>query len=84
MEDAQKYLVENAVMPYKFYGKGKCNPPKEFGPVEPDTLIQRFVSPESAMIIVSGGPGKQSQVWPPFPQVWKPVSKLIKELPSVN
>ncbi|MBO4318577.1 MAG: thiol-disulfide oxidoreductase [Mailhella sp.] len=84
IEDAQKFLVDNAVMPYKYYGKGKCNPPASFGKVTPDTLIPRFVSPESAMIIVSGGPGKQSQVWPPFPQVWKPVSKIIKDLPEAK
>ncbi|MDO5537751.1 MAG: hypothetical protein Q4F72_09525 [Desulfovibrionaceae bacterium] len=77
--DAQEYLVANAVMPYKYYGNGKCNPPKEFGVVEPDTLIPRFVSPESMMMIVSGGPGKQSQIWPPFAQVWKPVSVKIAD-----
>ena len=30
-------------------------------------------------MIVSGGPGKQSQIWVPFPQVFKPVSKKIAE-----
>ncbi len=76
---AQEYLVNAAVMPYKYYGNGKCNPPDSYGPIGPDTLLPRFVSPESAMIIVSGGPGKQSQVWPPFAQVWKPVSVKIAE-----
>ncbi len=77
--DAQKYLVNAAVMPFKYYSKGKCNPPESYGPVEPDTLLPRFLSPESAKIIVSGGPGKQSQVWPPFATVWKPVSVKITE-----
>jgi len=79
-KDAIKaYLVKNIVLPYKFYTKGICQPPKEFGPYDANTLIPRFTQPDSIKIVVSGGAGKQSQFWVPFPQVWKPVSVKIAE-----
>jgi len=79
-KDAVKdYLVKNAAQPYKFYTKATCVPPEAFGPYGPDTLIPRFTQPESIKIVVTGGPGKQSQIWVPFPQVWKPVSAKIAE-----
>ena len=73
------YLVKNTVVPYKFYTKATCVPPEAFGPYDANTLIPRFTQRESIKMIVSGGPGKQSQFWVPFPQVLKPVSAKIAE-----
>lgn len=73
------YLVKNTVLPYKFYTKATCVPPEAFGPFDANTLIPRFTQRESIKMIVSGGPGKQSQFWVPFPQVLKPVSAKIAE-----
>ena len=73
------YLVKNTVLPYKFYTKATCVPPEAFGPYDANTLIPRFTQRESIKMIVSGGPGKQSQFWVPFPQVLKPVSAKITE-----
>ena len=52
---------------------------RAFGPYDANTLIPRFTQRESIKMIVSGGPGKQSQFWVPFPQVLKPVSAKIAE-----
>jgi hypothetical protein len=57
-------------------GRG-CEPPAEFGSVTPETFIPRFATTRSFKIVVTGGPGKQSQTWSPFPQVVKPVSVKI-------
>ena len=73
------YLVRNIGLPYRYYAKGKCQPPREFGEYNADTFIPRFTQKESIKLVVSGGPGKQSQFWVPFPQVWKPVSVKIGE-----
>ena len=73
------YLVKNTVLPYKFYTKATCVPPEAFGPYDANTLIPRFTQRESIKMIVSGGPGKQSQFWVPFPQALKPVSAKIAE-----
>ena len=73
------YLVKNTVLPYKFYTKATCVPPEAFGPYDANTLIPRFTQRESIKMIVSGGPGKQSQFWVPFPQVLKPVSAKSAE-----
>ena len=73
------YLVKNTVLPYKFYTKATCVPPEAFGPYDANTLIPRFTQRESIKMVVSGGPGKQSQFWVPFPQVLKPVSAKIAE-----
>ncbi len=78
-EAIQDYLVKNTVLPYKWYTKATCEPGKAFGPYDANTLIPRFTQPESIKLVVSGGPGKQSQIWVPFPQVWKPVSAKIAE-----
>ena len=78
-EAIKQYLVQNTVLPYKWYTKATCVPPKAFGPYEANTLIPRFTQPESIKLVVAGGPGKQSQIWVPFPQVWKPVSAKIAE-----
>ena len=73
------YLVKNTVLPYKFYTKATCVPPEAFGPYDANPPIPRFTQRESIKMIVSGGPGKQSQFWVPFPQVLKPVSAKIAE-----
>ena len=73
------YLVRNIGLPYRYYAKGKCQPPREFGEYNADTFIPRFTQKESIKLVVSGGPGKQSQLWVPFPQVWRPVSVKIGE-----
>lgn len=78
-ESIRDYLVKNTVLPYKFYTKATCVPPEAFGPYDANTLIPRFTQRESIKMIVSGGPGKQSQFWVPFPQVLKPVSAKIAE-----
>jgi hypothetical protein len=75
----QEYLVRHAVAPFKTYSPGLCNPPKEFGPYTADTLIPRFTQPESIHIVVTGGPGKQSQIWPTFPTCQRPISVLIED-----
>lgn len=70
---------KRAAMPYKFYSQETCVPGKDFGPYDENTFIPRFKKTESIKFFVSGGPGKQSQIWVPFPQVFKPVSKKIAE-----
>ena len=75
----QEYLIKNAVAPYKTYAPGFCNPPKEFGPYSADTMIPRFIQPDSIHIVVTGGPGKQSQIWPSFPTCQRPISVLVEK-----
>lgn len=58
---------------------GNLRSGKDFGPYDENTFIPRFKKTESIKFFVSGGPGKQSQIWVPFPQVFKPVSKKIAE-----
>ena len=74
----QEYLIRNAVAPYKTYAPGLCKPPEEFGPYHADTMIPRFTQPESIHIVVTGGPGKQSQIWPTFPTCQRPISVLVE------
>ena len=76
---ARDFMRETAAMPYKFYSQVTCVPGKDFGPYDENTFIPRFKKTESIKFFVSGGPGKQSQIWVPFPQVFKPVSKKIAE-----
>jgi opacity protein-like surface antigen len=76
---ARDFMRETAAMPYKFYSQETCVPGKDFGPYDENTFIPRFKKTESIKFFVSGGPGKQSQIWVPFPQVFKPVSKKIAE-----
>ena len=76
---ARDFMRETAAMPYKFYSQETCVPGKDFGPYDETTFIPRFKKTESIKFFVSGGPGKQSQIWVPFPQVFKPVSKKIAE-----
>ena len=74
---AREYLLKNTGTLFKNYAPSRCVPPKEFGPVSDDTFVPRFASIKSFKFVVTGGPGKQSQSWIPFPQVVKPVSVKI-------
>ena len=76
-EAAREYLLKVTGAPFKYYAPSRCVPPKEFGPVTDETFVPRFASTKSFKIVVTGGPGKQSQTWAPFPQVVKPVSVKI-------
>lgn len=80
-EDVKKFLQEHTVKPFKYYTSGPlgCIPPKEVTGYNAETLMPRFKTPESFRIVVTGGPGKQSQLWLPFPTVVRPVSVLVKE-----
>lgn len=74
-----EYIVKNTGLPYKLYAKGGyCVPPEGMNP-GPDTFLPRFTTPDAIQIVVTGGPGKQSQFWVPFPMVRKPVSVLISD-----
>jgi hypothetical protein len=64
-------------MPLKFYAPGRCIPPEG---ATPDTLLPRYIKTSSIKIVVTGGPGKQSQIWSPFTQVLKPISVKINDL----
>ena len=75
----KEYLVKNVVAPYKTYAPGLCKPPEEFGHYDKDTMIPRFTQNESIHIVVTGGPGKQSQIWPAFPTCQRPISVLIEK-----
>ncbi len=75
-----EYITENAVLPFKSYAPvDYCVPPEDFGPYDANTLLPRFKHPDSIRIVVTGGAGKQSQFWIPFPQVLRPVSVKIEE-----
>ncbi len=76
-EAAREYLLKNTGAMFKNYAPQRCVPPKEFGQVTDTTFVQRFATTKSFKIVVTGGPGKQSQTWIPFPQVVKPVSVKI-------
>ena len=78
-EAIKEYLVKNTVLPYKLYTKAICEPGEAFGPYDENTLIPRFTQLESIKLVVAGGPGKQSQIWVPFVNVWRPVSAKIAE-----
>lgn len=76
--DVQKYLVQEAKLPYKAYPYGSCKLTDAYKNAGPDTMIPRFRKPESIKMVVSGGAGKQSQLWAPFPQLVRPVSVKIE------
>jgi len=80
-EDAKKYLQQHTVKPFKYYTAGPlgCMPPKDVTDYNADTLMPRFRTPESFRLVVTGGPGKQSQMWLPFVTSVKPVSVLVKD-----
>ena len=76
---AKEYLQKNTARPYYGYAPTLCPQPKDGPQYERNTLVPRFKNPNSFFILVSGGPGKQSQIWAPFPQVLRPVSVKIQE-----
>ena len=73
----KEYLVANTKLPYKEYAPDRCYPPKEAGEVAPDTMLPRWTTPGSVHIVVTGGAGKQSQIWPNF-VTGAPVSALVE------
>lgn len=75
----EEYLVKKTVLPYWGYAPTMCVIPKEFGPYDENTMIPRFTGPEQIHIVVAGGAGKQSQVWPPFLTDNKPVSVVVEK-----
>ena len=78
-KEVSEYLVKKSALPFWMYAPLRCVVPKEFGAYDENTLMPRFTKPEQIRIIVTGGPGKQSQIWPSFPTVMKPVSVLIEK-----
>ncbi len=74
----KEYLVKNVTAPFKTYALGLCSPPEEFGVYDENTMIPRFTQPESIHIVITGGPGKQSQIWPAFPTCQRPISVLVE------
>ena len=75
----EDYLVKKITLPYWGYAPTMCVIPKEFGPYDENTMIPRFTSREQIHIVVTGGAGKQSQVWPPFLTDAKPVSVVVEK-----
>jgi hypothetical protein len=75
----EEYLVKKTVLPYWGYAPTMCVIPKEFGPYDENTMIPRFTGPEQIHIVVAGGAGKQSQVWPPFLTDNQPVSVVVEK-----
>ena len=75
----REYLLKNTARPYYAYPTAMCPQPKNGPQYERNTLVPRFKKPESFFILVSGGSGKQSQIWAPFPQVLRPISVKIAE-----
>jgi hypothetical protein len=73
------YVIQKAVAPFWMYAPDVCKPPESLGPYTPDTLMPRFAKPESIHIVVTGGPGKQSQIWVPFPTGVRPVSVKVEK-----
>ena len=75
----KEYVVKKAVAPFWTYASDICKPPESFGTVTPDTLVPRFAKPESIHIVVTGGPGKQSQIFVSFPTGMRPVSVKVEK-----
>jgi hypothetical protein len=77
-QQVKEYLTRETVQPLKFYSPQRCVPPKDLK-VDENTLLPRYINPESIKIVVTGGPGKQSQIWSPFPQLLRTTSVLVEE-----
>ncbi len=75
----QEYLVKKIAVPLWGYAPDQCKIPKEFGAYDENTLIPRFTTPEQIHIVVTGGAGKQSQIWPPFPTGMAPVFVVVEK-----
>jgi hypothetical protein len=78
-QSVKEYLIKKAAPPFWSYAPGRCVVPKDFGPYTQDTPIPRFKKTDSINIVVTGGAGKQSQVWPAFPTDAHPVSVLVED-----
>jgi hypothetical protein len=76
---AQEYLVKKTALPFWGYSPTQCVVPTGFGPYDENTMIPRFTSPEQFHIVVTGGAGKQSQIWPPFLTNDRPVSVVVEK-----
>lgn len=74
---AEEYVVKRAVAPYWTYAAQLCTPPTEFGPYTADTLIPRFTTTDQVHIVVTGGPGKQTQMFPSFPTNNRVISVIV-------
>ena len=72
----KEYLINAAKMPITFYAPQRCVPPAG---TPADALLPRYIKPESIKLAVSGGPGKQSQIWSAFTQSIKPVSVKVDD-----
>lgn len=73
-QDVKQYVIDTAKLPLKFYAPERCVPPAG---TTPDTLLPRYIKTDSIKLVVTGGPGKQSQAWTNFTQSIKPVSVKV-------
>lgn len=76
---AEEYVVKRAVAPYWTYAPQRCVPPKEFGTVTADTMIPRFTKTDQVHLVVTGGPGKQTQMFPSFVTNNRVVSVVVEK-----
>lgn len=78
-KDAAEYLVKHATLPFSGYAPGLCKPDASLGAVTADTQIPRFTSASQINFVVTGGAGKQSQIWCNFPTMRAPISVLVEK-----
>jgi len=78
-KSVEEYLVKKTALPFWGYAPTSCVVPKEFGPYDENTMIPRFTTPDQIHIVVTGGSGKQSQIWPPFVTGARPVSVIVEK-----
>ena len=75
-----KAIWEKARIPYSAWPKGCPNTAlflKKFGEVTPDTLVPITLDPKDLYIVITGGYGKHSHFFAPFPGCF-PISKLVQ------
>jgi hypothetical protein len=75
----QEYFVKKCAAPYWTYAPTLCTPPKELGPYNENTMMPRFTQAEQIHIVVTGGPGKQSLIFPSFPTNNRVVSVVVEK-----
>ena len=75
----EEYVVKRAVAPFWTYAAQRCVPPKEFGTVTAETMVPRFTKTDQVHIVVTGGPGKQTQMFPSFVTNFKVVSVVVEK-----
>lgn len=78
-QSVKEYILKKAVAPKWTYAWDLCRPLKEFGPYTEDTMIPRFTQTDSIHIVVTGGAGKQSQIYPSFVTNNRVVSVLVEK-----